>query len=226
LSQTVIDDKEGEIRKLKKELEGLRRAYGDVQLTKTTLAKEAYRLHQCTTEEAEMFADMDVRSGRGDSRGYQEMLRSNGIEEIPVFLPLPEDYDGGEVVDIPPAIVMRDRIQVNGFTIRFEEPIGAGGNGKIIGGTILDRNTKAKEIGTNSVAIKATMKSGVISWDEELFREARALQSLGEGGLAPKLLAVVETPLRFLTIMVSMLFSTLQSASPTTRNDTQCPYGT
>jgi hypothetical protein len=207
--QTALEEKDEEIRKLRTELSDLLCAYDDMQTTKTELAIEVHRLHQCTTEESGLFAGRNVKGGRGDSRGYQKMLKRNGQDDIPRMIPIPAHYTDGELVDMPPVIVKGDRIEVDGLTIRLEEAIGAGGNGKVVGGTILNHNTNSGKIGTNSVAIKATMKSGVPSWDEVLFHEARALQSLGDCGIAPKLLAVVETPLRFLTIMVCMIFSTL-----------------
>jgi hypothetical protein len=200
MSQTMLDEKDEEIKSLKVELENLRRAFDDLQSAKTMLAKEVHRLHQLSLEGSEMFAGMQVANGKGDSKGWQRTLKRDGLGEVPMLLPLPANFEGGEVVDIPPVIVIGDCIDVNGLKIRFEEPIGAGMSGKIIGGNILNGGTRGDEM--VPVAIKATMKSGFAPFDKELFREARALRSLGQSGVAPKLLTVVETPLRFLTIMV------------------------
>ena len=205
----MLSARNEEIKRLKIEYEDMHLAFEDMRGAKTTLAKEVHRLRQLTSERSEgMFGDMDCKNGRGDSEFYLRMTRDSWKREIPAFIALPPDSAMGELVDLSPVIVQGDRLEVNGLTIRFEEPIGAGGNGKVIGGTVVKRAVE-EEGGVEFVGVKAVMKSGIDELDEEVFREVRALQALGQHGLAPRLVAFIETPIRFLIVMVCTIVLSL-----------------
>lgn len=109
---------------------------------------------------------------------------------------------------MPSVLVKADRLEIGDrLQIRCEEAIGAGGNGKVIGGTILYNDLNAGDMNSEvtTVAIKATMKSGLPSWDAEFFREIRILKTLGECGIAPRFVAAIESPTRLLMVMVRVV---------------------
>ena len=203
--EALLVDRDNTIARLEKELAHMRCAQTDLQEAKSILAKELHRLHlRGKVIRGQGFEGHE--GGRGDSRAFKKALHDReGQDEVPTIIALPEGFSSGSFIDLPPVIVKSDRIETSQLRIRCEEAIGAGGNGRVIGGTIIANEASESEENKMEgmpLAIKAVMKSGLPWWDAEFFRETRVLKTLGEKELAPRFVTAIETPTRFLLIMV------------------------
>lgn len=127
-------------------------------------------------------------------------------QEIPDLVDLPEEFSQELTLrlDLPPVIVEGDHIRLKGMIVRFGERLGKGAQGKVVSGR-LSMPDKNGPIETGEVAIKAVLKSGQRGYDDDVYKEIIGLHVFGEKGIAPSFVAAIETPRRFLVIMVRAL---------------------
>lgn len=196
-----------EITRLEVELREERARYEDAMVAKSTLANKISGVGGSVGPESRMFGV----SGGGAASSAEYINTYLGKQRVVpelVDLDTPLDVPGvhesfkiapGQMLELPSVLVECERFDLGDMEIRCGKALGKGGHGKVIAGEILRGSGAGKE-----VAIKAVMKHGSEKYDRDFYREASISCALSNSGLVPAYMGAIETPKRFLLMMVSL----------------------
>jgi hypothetical protein len=170
------------------EINTLRDDREDLLLVKSILARKVLN-NQCDeTDEMFGFENGSKTYARGGQASKESGTR---------WIELRREARYQQVADNPAVLVRGERLEFNGVTIRCGRALGRGGNGSVIAAEVI---AQPDESIPSDLAIKAMPKNVGL---EHIRREAMSLKVLGQAGIVPQLIAVLETSEKFLLIMVS-----------------------
>jgi hypothetical protein len=169
------------------EINTLRDDRKDLLLVRSILARKVLH-HQCEeTDKMFGFEDGSKTPTRASEISKESRSRWVGLKEV-----------GYRQVTNSPAVLVRgERLEFNGVTIRCGRALGRGGNGSVIAAELMQQPGESIP---SDLAIKIMPK---VVGLEHIQREATCLKVLGQAGITPQLIAVLETPEKFLLIMAS-----------------------
>ncbi|KAG9025437.1 Serine/threonine kinase [Serendipita sp. 407] len=198
-AESSILERDDEIKRLREEMEHLKRQVEGLQTEVKELREERQDLLLAKGTLADKLWRVVENKGSTSEPGGKALCK---IEEEPSVLPfisLPNDVvPGEEVLEFPPLLVEGDRIQIGEFTIRCDNLLGKGGQGKVIAGSMIRGQLQTS---CAQVALKQFQKQSDPDIDEAFFREIRALRALHSHGLCPGFVAALETDTSFIIIM-------------------------
>jgi hypothetical protein len=192
------------------EIDTLREDRADLFLVKSILARKV--LHNQCEETDEMF---------GLENGNKTSTRGGAVskESRTRWVDLLRGVRYQQVANNPAVLVRGERLEFNGVTIRCGRALGRGGNGTVIAAEVIQQPGESIP---SDLAIKVMPKLVGL---ENIQREAMCLKVLGQAGIVPQLIAVLETPEKFLLIMASYHLERHTSCLPVLGETRNGPLG-